>query len=86
MTPAEGIEYLQRMQARDPKMPVFVLIAPDAYAPATVRAWAAMCLQRYNDPRQDDAHAPTRVKGQRASELADEMRCWQASHGCKAPD
>lgn len=83
MTPAKSIEYLQGLP---PEEPVFVLRAQDAYAPATVRAWAAMCLQRYSDPRQDDAHAPTRAKGQRASELADEMRRWQADHGCKAPD
>ena len=83
MTPAEGIEYLQGLP---PNEPVFVLRAQDAYAPATVRAWAAMCLQRYNDPRQDAATEPTRAKGQRAQSLASEMCRWQAAHGCKAPD
>ena len=86
MTPAEGIAYLQGIQARDPEMPVFVLIGADKYAPATVGVWAAMCSQRYNDPKQDAATEPTRAKGQRAFELVREMREWQAVHGSKVPD
>lgn len=83
MTPAKGIEYLQCLPTDEP---VFMLRAQDAYAPATVRAWAAMCLQQYNDPKQDDASAPARAKGRKAQAPVDELRRWQTEHGCKVPD
>jgi len=87
MTPAEGIEYLQKIQERDPTMPVFVLIAPDMYAPAAVNCWAILCASQGSlNAQKHEALKPTRDKGERAMHLAAEMRDYQRKNGSKMPD
>lgn len=80
----DAIKYLQKLPADEP---VFVLRAQDLHAPATVGGWATICLS-YNDrnPSGESLYPDTLRKGRRAQELAEEMRTWQAEHGCKVPD
>ena len=84
MTPAEGIEYLKSIP---PDEPVMVFRGQDAFAPAAVQCWAAMCTsQNSMNAEKSEALARTRAKGERAMHLAAEMRAWQRKNGSKMPD
>ncbi len=84
MTPAEGIEYLQSLPKDEP---VMVFRGRDAFAPAAVQCWAAMCTSQNSlNHEKSVALAATRAKGERAMHLAAEMRAWQREHGVKMPD
>ena len=84
MTPAEGTAYLQTLPADEL---VFIVRAQDCYAPAAVQTWGAMCLSASSlDPKKHAAQAKTRLKGERAIELARRMRERQKQHGSKLPD
>jgi hypothetical protein len=77
MTPAEAIEYANRLP---PDEPCFILRGRDAFAPGAVQSWAVLCLSA--NPKL----VKTRAKGERAMVLAEEMRDWQERHGAKIPD
>lgn len=84
MTPAEGIEYLQSLPKDEP---VMVFRGRDAFAPAAVQCWAAMCTSQNSlNAKVSEALTGTRAKGERALHLAAEMRSWQRKHGAKMPD
>lgn len=84
MTPAEGREYLESIPEGEP---VMVFRGRDAFAPAAVQCWAAMCMsQNSTNPEKSEALANTRAKGERAMHLAAEMRAYQRKNGSKMPD
>ena len=84
MAPTEGIEYLQSIPTDEP---VMVFRSRDAFAPAAVQCWAAMCMsQNSTNPEKSETLAATRAKGERAMRLAAEMRAWQRINGAKMPD
>lgn len=57
--------------------PVFLIRAKDVTGPATVRAWAALQLERGDhDPRLVEL----------AEVHAERMEEWQRKNGCKTPD
>ena len=84
MTPADGIEYLKTIPKDEP---VMVFRGRDAFAPAAVQCWAAMCTSQGSlNHDKHEALAGTRAKGERAMSLAAKMRAWQRKHGSKMPD
>jgi hypothetical protein len=56
--------------------PVFILVARDKIAAATVEAWVAFAR----------THGVNQRKLSEALEVAGAMEAWQASHGSKLPD
>lgn len=84
MTPAEGIEYLKSIPEGEP---VMVFRGRDAFAPAAVQCWAAMCTSQGSMvAEKHEAFAATRAKGERAMHLAAAMRAYQRKNGSKMPD
>lgn len=57
--------------------PVFVLRAQDYIAPWAVKSWVSHALATNRVPS---------AKIEEAMRLCDQMRKWQKTHGCKAPD
>ena len=80
MLPAEAIEYLQRKALEDPTMPVFVLIATDAYAPSAIVAWSGLVGSAVDGKPATDNSI---IKAITARQLAEEMRAWQEKHYLK---
>ena len=84
MTPPEGIAYLLTLPEDEP---VMVFRGRDAFAPAAVQCWAAMCTSQGSmNHEKNEALASTRAKGERAMHLASEMRAYQRKNRSKMPD